>query len=101
MPKQASLLGAGVPLDSRLEGHLLWDLAVITPGSGRISLGCVISLYAKHAIDSAQHRLMLHPHASCRSSENAPGGVHRGSTGCGLWFIAAELHVGLSTLGCP
>ena len=33
MPEQASLFRSGVPLDSPLEGHSLWDLALITPGS--------------------------------------------------------------------
>ena len=35
MPEQASLFGSGVPLDSPLEGHSLWDLALITPGFAR------------------------------------------------------------------
>ena len=41
MPKQASLLGSGVPLAilaSPLEGHLLWDFASNTPGTARSSL---------------------------------------------------------------
>ena len=38
MPKQASLLGSDVPLDSRPEGHSLWDLASTTPGTARSSL---------------------------------------------------------------
>ena len=32
MPEQASLFGSGVPLDNPLEGHLLCDLGLITPG---------------------------------------------------------------------
>ena len=35
MPKQASLLGSSVSLDSPLEGHALRDLASITPGLAR------------------------------------------------------------------
>ena len=35
MPEQASLLRSGVPLDSPLEGHSLWDLALIVPGLAR------------------------------------------------------------------
>ena len=38
MPEQASLFRSGVPLDSPLEGHLLWDLALITPGLARPGL---------------------------------------------------------------
>ena len=35
MPEQASLLRSGIPLDGPLEGHSLWDLASIAPGSAR------------------------------------------------------------------
>ena len=35
MPKQAGLFGSGVSLESPPEGHLLWDLALITHGSAR------------------------------------------------------------------
>ena len=35
MPEQAGLFRSGVPLDSPLEGHSLWDLALITPGFAR------------------------------------------------------------------
>ena len=35
MPKQASLLGSGVSLDSPHEGHSLRDLASIMPGLAR------------------------------------------------------------------
>ena len=38
MPEQASLFKTGIPLDSPLEGHLLWDLASITPGLARSHL---------------------------------------------------------------
>ena len=41
MPEQASLFGSGGQLDtldSPLEGHSLWNLASITPGSARICL---------------------------------------------------------------
>ena len=38
MPEQASLFRSDVPLASPLEGHLLWDLALITPGLARINL---------------------------------------------------------------
>ena len=31
MPEQASLFRCGVPLDSPLERHSLWDLALFTP----------------------------------------------------------------------
>ena len=37
-PEQASLFGSGVPLDSPLEGHSLWDLALITAGFARTDL---------------------------------------------------------------
>ena len=33
--KQASLFGSDVSLDSPLEGHSLWDLALIMPGLAR------------------------------------------------------------------
>ena len=42
MPEQASLFRTGVPLDSPLEGHSLWDLALITPGSARSYLSYFI-----------------------------------------------------------
>ena len=32
MPEKASLFRSGVPLYSPLQGHLLWNLALITPG---------------------------------------------------------------------
>ena len=32
MPEQAKLFRSGVPLDSLLEGHSLWDLGSSTPG---------------------------------------------------------------------
>ena len=35
MPEHNILFGSGVPHDSPLEGHLLWDLASITHGSAR------------------------------------------------------------------
>ena len=35
MLEQASLFRSGVPLDSRLEGHSLWDLALVMPGLAR------------------------------------------------------------------
>ena len=35
MPEQASLFRSGVPRDSPLKGHLLWDLALTTPGLAR------------------------------------------------------------------
>ena len=38
MPEQASLFRSGVPLDSPLKGHLLWDLALIAPGLARSDL---------------------------------------------------------------
>ena len=38
IPKQASLLGSGIPLNTSLEGHSLWDLASITPGLARTHL---------------------------------------------------------------
>ena len=38
MPEQASLFRSGVPFHSPLERHLLWDLALITPGLARSSL---------------------------------------------------------------
>ena len=48
MPEQASLVRSGVPLDSLLEGHSLWDLALIVEGvysrlEARIDL-CAFSL---------------------------------------------------------
>ena len=38
MPKQASLFGSNVPLDSPLEGHSLWNFASITTNTARSSL---------------------------------------------------------------
>ena len=38
MPEPASLFKSGVPLYSPLEGHSLWDLALITPGFARSDL---------------------------------------------------------------
>ena len=38
MPEQASLFGAGVQLDSPLEVHSLWVLALSTSGSARSNL---------------------------------------------------------------
>ena len=35
MPEQARLFRSGVLLDSPLEGHSLWELALITPGLAR------------------------------------------------------------------
>ena len=37
---RASLFGSGVPLDSPLEAHLLWDLALIMPGLPRRYVTC-------------------------------------------------------------
>ena len=50
MPKQASLLESGVPLDSPLEGHLLWDFASTTPGTARSSLFYFILQAAIHIL---------------------------------------------------
>ena len=33
MPEQASLVRSGVPLDTPVEGHLLWDLAWLSQES--------------------------------------------------------------------
>ena len=42
MPEQASLFRSGVRLDSPLEGHSRWDLALITPGLARSTpLHCI------------------------------------------------------------
>ena len=36
------MYGSGLPLDSALEGHSLWDLASITPGLARSHLLYII-----------------------------------------------------------
>ena len=38
IPRQVRLCGSGVPHDSPLEGHSLWDFALTTPGPARSSL---------------------------------------------------------------
>ena len=45
MPEQAGLFGSGVPLDSPLEGHLLGDLALLTPGFARSYLIYFVLFY--------------------------------------------------------
>ena len=50
MPEQASLFRSGVPFDSLLEGHSLWDLALLTSGLAReISTLFDLALGHRHA----------------------------------------------------
>ena len=42
------------PLDSPLEGHLLWDLALITPGSARSYLFYLVSFFWRPVSMSSQ-----------------------------------------------
>ena len=45
IPIQVRLCGSGVPHDSPLEDHSLWDFALTTPGSARSSLFYFILFY--------------------------------------------------------
>ena len=49
MPKQASLLGSGVPLDGPLKGHDLQDLAPIAPGLARSFPFCLFEFELMNA----------------------------------------------------
>ena len=52
-PSRLAFYGSGVPRDSPLEGHSLWDFALITTGKARSSAFYFLARHVVHAVHVA------------------------------------------------
>ena len=85
MPKQACLYGSGAPRDSPLEGHSLWEFAVITLGRARNSVFYFL-LFA--VLDLDQVDQVVHGSSKLVSRKCWKASACGRSTLSMLWFLS-------------